>query len=511
MQESDGREKGHPAPRYGAAAARRAAIGRWRVACAVATWLAVGGGMALSAAETLCATVPDLVRAFKAARPGDVILMREGVWTDADIKFEAEGAAGQPVSLRAATPGKVVLTGRSRLRVAGGYLVVDGLRFERCTDPNQPDVFDFRTGTSSTMGCAHHSRLTNCTFVDCNPPDKETNTRFVSLHGADNRVDHCYIAGKTNQGPSLVVWLTNTPVRHRIDHNHFGPRPVLGVNGGETIRIGDSKTSQTSARCTVESNLFTRCDGEVEIISNKSCDNVYRHNTFRECAGTLTLRHGHRNVVEGNFFFGNHRPMTGGIRIINYDQRVINNYLADLEGEGPYAALCMMNGIPNGPIFGYDQVNSAVVAFNTVVNCRQSFVLGYQSTSRSEATLAPRYCTFANNIIVSTRGPLVRAMTAPTHSTWTCNVLYGAAAGVTEETGVRQEDPKLALGPDGLWRPTPGSPALGAAIDPLAFTAIDMDGQPREGPKDIGADQRSTAPVVARPLTATDAGPTWLK
>ncbi|NND98671.1 MAG: hypothetical protein HKN47_15220 [Pirellulaceae bacterium] len=30
--------------------------------------------------------------------------------------------------------------------------------------------------------------------------------------------------------------------RHRIDHNHFGARPELGRNGGETIRIGTCVT-----------------------------------------------------------------------------------------------------------------------------------------------------------------------------------------------------------------------------------------------------------------------------
>jgi len=57
-----------------------------------------------------------------------------------------------------------------------------------------------------------------------------------------------------------------------------------------------------NSRAVVESNLFDRCDGELEIISSKSCENVYRHNTFLDCAGMLTLRHGNRCTVEGNFF-----------------------------------------------------------------------------------------------------------------------------------------------------------------------------------------------------------------
>jgi len=51
------------------------------------------------------------------------------------------------------------------------------------------------------------------------------------------------------------------------------------------------------------------------------------------------------------------------------------------------------------------------------------------------------------------------------------------------------------------------SAAIDAATAEFAFVQVDQDGQPREGKKDIGADEFSTAPVVARPLTPADVGP----
>ena len=93
-----------------------------------------------------------------------------------------------------------------------------------------------------------------------------------------------------------------SPNRHRIDHNHFGHRPPLRRNGGETIRVGNSWSSMSSSGTLVERNLFDRCDGELEIISSKSSDNVYRQNTLRACAGMLTLRHGNRCLVADNYF-----------------------------------------------------------------------------------------------------------------------------------------------------------------------------------------------------------------
>ena len=235
-------------------------------------------------------------------------------------------AENRPIVIRAATPGKVVLSGESRLRLAGSYLQVEGLSFER--GHHDGDVISFR---ADSKRMARHCRITQCAVRDYNGPDKkQKDTKWVSIYGTQNRFDHCHLTGKTSPGTTLVVWLADEPNGHQIDHNYFGPRPSLGENGGETIRVGDSNWSQHSSQTLVESNLFERCNGEIEIVSNKSCDNVYRGNTFVECEGALTLRHGNRCTVEGNFFFGNGKKMTGGVRIIGEDHRIVNNYFQRL-------------------------------------------------------------------------------------------------------------------------------------------------------------------------------------
>src|SRR5438876_7357684 len=104
-------------------------------------------------------------------------------------------------------------------------------------------------------------------------------------------------------------WIPVGLCRPRI---HFGPRPPLGRNGGETMRVGYSWQSMSNSCTAVAHNLFDRCDGELEIISNKSCENTYRYNTFLDCAGMFTLRHGNRCLVEGNLFLGHHKRGSGG-------------------------------------------------------------------------------------------------------------------------------------------------------------------------------------------------------
>src|SRR5690242_15907345 len=90
-----------------------------------APWLALA-----RAAEKTVATPAALQAAIRAAKPGDTVLMRDGVWRDLDLMFTGEGRESQPVTLRAQTPGKVLLTGTSRLQIFGRYLVVDGLVFQ---------------------------------------------------------------------------------------------------------------------------------------------------------------------------------------------------------------------------------------------------------------------------------------------------------------------------------------------------------------------------------------------
>ena len=458
-------------------------------------------------AETLVSTPAELQAAAARAAPGDALVMKSGLWSDAEIVFSGQGTADKPITLQAEKPGQVVVAGQSRLRIAGDHLVVEGLLFERAW--HKTALIEFRRDSRTQ---ANNCRVTACAIVDCNPPDEAVESKWVSLYGRGNRFDHCYLAGKENLGTTLVVWLDREnkapPAGHRIDHNHFGPRPPQKKNGGETIRIGDSQTSLQSAGCVVEANLFEECNGEVEIVSNKSCDNLYRGNTYLRCAGAVTLRHGNRCTVEGNFFLGQNARRTGGVRVIGEDHRVVNNYFSQLTGEGSRAALSMMNGIPHTPLHGYAQVRRALVAFNTFVDCQHHFALGL---GESSATLAPQDCTFANNLAATSvaKSPIVQLVTAGKGWTWQGNLFFGAEIGLRERGGIAVLDPRLREAKDGLQRPAPGSPAIGAAEGDFRWLRSDIDGQPRQVPYDVGCDQASSAPILSRPLAVGDVGPPW--
>ena len=456
--------------------------------------------------ERVASNPQELASAIASSGPGDTIVMANGTWTDVVISFYAQGAEGDSITLRAETPGQVILNGNSRLKIGGSYLKVDGLWFDQGA-LRSGHLIEFRRSSSRLTS---HSRLTNCTITNYNPPSYLTEYKWVSIYGEHNRVDHCHFAGKSHDGATVVVWLrdppNDSPVWHRIDNNYFGHRPELGKNGGETIRIGTSSRSMQDAYVTVEHNLFEECDGEIEIISNKSGNNIFRHNTFLRSSGTLTLRHGNEASVYGNYFLGEGKSGSGGVRIIGERHKVYNNYFQDLRGTGYRSALAVVNGVPNSPLNRYFQVKDAVVAFNTFVDVEETFVIG--AGKSSEQSLAPDGLQIANNLVVTRNGPIVEYEDAPLNITYASNVFFGAESGIGQVDGILIADPSLIRDQD-VWRLSSTSVAVGAATA-IDFVTHDIDGQERDGLPDIGADEISLSPVVYRPLTSQDVGPSYL-
>ncbi len=338
--------------------------------------------------------------AVESVEPGDTIILANGVWRDFEILFTGHGRAGEPITLAAETRGEVIISGRSNLRLAGEHLVVSGLVFRDGYTPTNT-VIAFR-GTRGDL--AHHSRVTETVIDHFNNPERFETDFWVMMYGRHNRFDHNHLEGKSNAGVTMAVRLDSEDSRqnhHRIDHNYFGPRPVLGSNGGETLRIGTSAWSRTNSFTVVENNYFDRCNGEVEIISSKSGGNVFRGNVFHESQGTLTLRHGHGNTVENNVFLGNRVSHTGGIRVINRDQVVRNNYLRGLTGHRFGGALVMMNGVPNSPINRYDQVDGAIIENNSIID---SDHIELAAGSDEERSAPPINSVFRSNLVHNSDG-----------------------------------------------------------------------------------------------------------
>ncbi|AUP81569.1 alginate lyase [Flavivirga eckloniae] len=356
--------------------------------------------------------IDELNQAIENCKAGDEIVLADGIWKDAKIEFKGKGTKQKPIVLRAQTPGKVFIEGESYLRLGGDYLEVRNLYFRNGYTPRNT-VIDFRIDKKTF---ANHCKITHCVIEDFTQPDRDRTDHWVEFWGRHNELSNCYIAGKSNFGPTVMVMLKgNEHIKnyHQIVNNHFGPRPRKGGPHGETMQIGDSGTSMTPSHTHVANNFFERCNGEVEIISSKSNYNEFRNNVFFESEGSLVLRHGNYATIDGNVFIGNdNSEFIGGIRVINTGHWITNNYFYKLKGSIFRAPLAVMNGIPKSPQNRYNQVTDAVIAHNTYIDCKTPFHFGVGSNVSQKDVLPaseirsaqPIRTTVANNLIFSSEG-----------------------------------------------------------------------------------------------------------
>lgn len=403
-----------------------------------------------SAKDVLVKNITELTNAVSQVKAGDVIIIANGVWSNVEINFEGTGTTTKPITLRAKEKGKVIITGKSNLRISGQYLVVEGLVFKDGFSPTT-DLIAFRKDSKSL---ANNCRLTSCVIDNFNGPERHNVEAWVVLFGKNNRVDNCQFLNKRNNGVTLVVRLdTKESVenKHLIDHNYFGFRQNLGSNGGETIRIGVSHNSMMNSQSIVEYNYFDRCNGEQEIISNKSNQNTYRYNTFYECQGTLTMRHGNETLVEGNILIGNGIANTGGIRVINEKQTVINNYCEGLTGERFRGALTVMNGVPNSPLNRYVPVKESKVLNNTFIDCANIELGAGNDKERSQA---PQSTDIKNNVFFSSKMPQKFGVYADLSGINFENNILNKATDFPSKSGFRVQEVALVSKKNGIKEAT---------------------------------------------------------
>ena len=470
------------------------------------------GALPAQATEYFVSSAAQISTAMQSAQPGDILTMTNGTWTNQRIQFAGNGTSAQPITLRAQTPGQVVLNGNSKINISGNWLVADGLKFQGGALAADDHIVEFR----GSLGEASNSRLTNSAIIDYNPASVDTRYFWVSMYGQHNRVDHNYFKNQNHSGVTVVVWRSDSGADyHEIDANYFADRPLpfnpIDPNGFETIRLGTSDNSLSNSFTTVENNLFEHTNGEIEAISNKSGSNIFRYNTFREVAATLTLRHGNDNLVEGNFFLGNDTNNSGAIRVIGERQTIVNNYIANVDDRAG-GAISISAGVPNSALNEYFQVKDAVIAHNTIVNVGGPAITFDDGLGSSGRTLLAQNVTVANNLLRG-NGQAIFEGSEGANWTWQGNIAFGGSLGPkTGASGITVVDPQLQLGADGLWRPGANSPAVnGGSGNYSSLITTDMDGQARIGIYDVGADEVSAATIVRRPLTSADVGPSWLQ
>ena len=439
---------------------------------------------------------------------GDTIVWADGINKDVELDIEGvDGTAVEPITLRAANPGGVVLRGETQFKIGAQWWVIQGFHFDGIEgENNNYNTFQFRSNSGKP---SQHVRLTDCAFTNLKTDDETS--KWLLLFGQSNVIDHCHFSGKQSKGALLTVELgylePDATAGHIIAHNYFGNVTPSEGSDNETIRIGASEDQNKSASCIISDNYFFGCNGEAEIISSKASFNVFERNTFRQCAGSLVLRHGHHARVEGNFFFGDGVEGTGGIRVVDSYHTISNNYLQDLTGTKFHAALCILGGkAPSGGTSnGYQAVEDITVMHNSIINCTQSINLCKAKGSRGPSGV------IASNLISSTHAPLITEEISAAKLEWISNLFYGAPIGI--EIEAITPDPILKE-TAGLLRPDPTGPAADAAIQNDVKVVTDIDGQTRpDSALDIGCDEVSGAigEATSAPPKPADVGVSFFR
>lgn len=462
----------------------------------------------------LVSTTSELTSALSSAGAGSIITLKNGVWNNVTMTISKSGTATNKLTVKAQTVGGVSFEGNSFINVNGSHIVVDGITFK---NPNSSvaigdDRIIVKSGTTG-------NRLTNITFDNYNSTGTTSSggsgIRYIVLSGTYHEVDHCAFLNKKNVGSCVLANRSSASDGYfKIHHNVFAyRRPENGTyddqNDQDAIRIGTSSTSLSSAYTEVYDNLFYDWVGEIEIISNKSCNNKYYNNTFSNYAGTMTLRHGNDCEVYNNFFFANSSYKSGGVRVIGERHKVYNNYISGVRylGSDNTGGINISNGRPNTVLNGYYQVIGAQIVNNTLVDCDMGIRVG--TKVESDLTLAPKDVKIANNIMScsSSSHNAIQVVTALTGtSLYEANSRQSGKWDITTGgtntvvTGLLSTSPS-----NGFLRIISTSPAVNSAATGYTYITKDITNGTRDVSVDRGCEEYNGGGTV-RPYTIDDLG-----
>jgi hypothetical protein len=320
------------------------------------------------------ASQDEFKKASGVVRPGDEIVIANGNYSGWEMTVNTNGTADKPIVIRAETAGNVVFTGdvnKPIFEITGSYTELSGLAFWGCK------VFKSAGGNGVLviLRDAKYCRVTGCSFTKNSVKSQFMPLVVVAGKAEHNRVDHCSFTGNIdNQELQVKIMADAIPLYTLIDHNEFKDKDKVNwevFNGGECVQIGQEPVllGTLYPHTTVRDNRFIRCNGEPEVISNKSSGNIYSNNYFEDCQGELVMRGGHDCVIDSNTFKG----CKGGIRINGTHHIVTNNSF-----NGVPTAIRLMYGMAKGKIEKgfYVAASDCLIKNNLITNAKIGILIG---------------------------------------------------------------------------------------------------------------------------------------
>lgn len=485
--------------------------------------------------------IDDFLDAVNNAQEGDEIILANGsydVSSNKDTKFsDRKGTATKPIIVRAQEVGKVILEGRA------------GYKFKNCkffTWYGFNHRHEASSGDNISFEDGSNNRFSRCEVKLNDKGSKkkgERKSHWLQISDCKAmKVDRCFFHDKPSEGQFCNV-------KYRSDNKH-GEGPLFEYNyflhqdynkivgddnigdaGGEAIQMGDSKLCRFYFRGIFRYNYFEECNGDGEMITNKSSGNIYYNNSFMKTLGTMTLRHGDSTAMLGNYF------EACGLRVGGAKNLIANNHFTknSAKKEQRLPLVISTGDFELDPEKPREEQQGAhherVVNNNMILNTfangdgrADSIVLW----GKNEGPKMPTGNKFKGNIITAKNGKLLEKPEGV--------IINGKVKEDGEEKEIKNEvsdnigwpignakkgdlssgmattdkDPLLREDSDGIYRLQSNSPARNKfhGMPFRKLTDVDIDGEERGPNTDAGCDQFSTASTKPKKrITPEDVGP----
>ena len=364
------------------------------------------------------ATQDEFNKAAAMAKAGDQIVIANGNYSPWQLVINTNGTASQAILIRAEAAGKVIFSGdvsKPVFQLTGSFTEISGFSFSGCNQVKDNGGSGFIIELKSTKNC----RISECLFTKNVSKAQFVPMIVVSGKGENNRVDHCSFEGNIdNQEVQVKITAESIPLYTLIDHNVFKNKNKVSWsnnNGGECIQVGQDPVllGTQYSYSIVRDNQFIACNGEPEVISNKSSGNNYINNYFENCQGELVMRGGHDCKIDSNTFKGG----TGGIRINGTNHTITNNKLNGLP-----TGIRLMYAMSKGKteVGFYVAASDCIIKNNYISNTTTGIFIGDSKNanwagkfdtikypSRTMQDIAPFNISIADNKITDTKTPVL--------------------------------------------------------------------------------------------------------
>jgi hypothetical protein len=211
--------------------------------------------------------------------PGDAVFFAAGSRFEGGLEINQSGISNAPIVItrygegpapRFTNPHSTVFDGNA-IRVNASYVVVDGLRFEKC--PSNPVATDVHLlGAVFLTTNAEHCIVRNCEITRC--------PMGITVYGQHNLITHNYIHDNNapiepHWGPiGIVICVSSNEISYNKIVNYCAPSAEYGHDGG-AIEINDRAFPKHDI--VIHHNLSLRNQGFIEFVGHVEQDNFLIH------------------------------------------------------------------------------------------------------------------------------------------------------------------------------------------------------------------------------------------